>query len=79
MPLDKNAIVGSVDEELADVLIYICSIANRSGIDLEQAFRDKEDVNKKRTWENAPEGWKLPAEGERYAPGVRGGGGGRGL
>lgn len=51
MSLDKKSIVGSVDEELADVLIYICSIANRSGIDLEQAFRDKEEVNKKRIWE----------------------------
>ncbi len=51
MSLDKKSSVGSVDEELADVLIYICSIANRSGIDLEQAFRDKEEVNKKRIWE----------------------------
>lgn len=51
MSLDKKSIVGSVDEELADVLIYICSIANRSGIDLERAFRDKEEVNKKRVWE----------------------------
>ncbi|GAA2854459.1 hypothetical protein Acy02nite_49150 [Actinoplanes cyaneus] len=51
MSLDKKSVVGSVDEELADVLIYLCSIANRLGIDLEQAFRDKEEVNKKRIWE----------------------------
>lgn len=56
MSLDKNSIVGSLDEELADVLIYICSIANRSGIDLEQAFRDKEEVNKKRIWETTRKG-----------------------
>ena len=42
--------VGDVAEELADVFIYICSLANMHGIDLEQAFRDKEEKNKQRTW-----------------------------
>lgn len=42
--------VGDVAEELADVFIYICSLANMHGIDLEQAFRDKEKKNKQRTW-----------------------------
>ncbi len=42
--------VGSVKHELADVLIYVCSIANQHGIDLEEAFREKEEINKKRTW-----------------------------
>lgn len=51
MGLDRKSIVGSVDEELADVLIFVCSIANRFGIDLETAFRDKEEINKKRVWE----------------------------
>lgn len=52
----KNGSIGSgshvnnVSEELADVLIYICSLANMHGIDLEQAFRDKEEINKQRTW-----------------------------
>jgi NTP pyrophosphatase (non-canonical NTP hydrolase) len=32
------------------VLIYVCCIANRFGIDLEQAFRDKEAQNEQRTW-----------------------------
>lgn len=41
--------VGDVAEELADVFIYICSLANMHGIDLEQAFRDKEEKNKQRT------------------------------
>lgn len=41
---------GNVAEELADVLIYICSIANMHDIDLEQAFRDKEEINKNRVW-----------------------------
>ncbi len=48
--IDETARVGGVAEELADVLIFICSIANRYNIDLEQAFRDKEDVNKTRRW-----------------------------
>lgn len=42
--------VGDVAEELADVFIYTCSLANMHGIDLEQAFRDKEEKNKQRTW-----------------------------
>lgn len=47
---DVNSNIGSVKEELADLLIYICAIANRFDIDIEQAFRHKEEVNKKREW-----------------------------
>ena len=36
--------------EVADVLIMLNAVANRLGIDMEQALRDKEDQNKKRTW-----------------------------
>lgn len=36
--------------ELADILIYLCAIANRYDIDLELAFREKEVVNKRREW-----------------------------
>jgi NTP pyrophosphatase (non-canonical NTP hydrolase) len=36
--------------ELADLIIVLSAIANRLGVDLEQAFRDKEEVNKQRTW-----------------------------
>lgn len=50
--LDPNSKVGSVDEELADILIYLCAIANRLNIDLEQALRDKEEINKTRTWQS---------------------------
>ena len=45
-----NSKVGDVALELADVFIYICSLANMHGIDLEKAFRDKEEINQKRTW-----------------------------
>jgi NTP pyrophosphatase (non-canonical NTP hydrolase) len=39
-----------VSGELADLLIYLLHMANAYGIDLEQAFRDKEEQNKQRTW-----------------------------
>jgi len=42
--------VGEVGDELSDVFIYLCSIANRYDIDLETAFLNKEEKNKKRTW-----------------------------
>lgn len=42
--------IGNVAHELADVFIFVCSIANMHGIDLEQAFREKEEINKARTW-----------------------------
>ncbi|MBU8893606.1 MAG: hypothetical protein KOO66_12580 [Bacteroidales bacterium] len=49
--IDKqNSKITSVEEELADILIYVCAIANRYNIDLEKAFLDKEEVNKKRVW-----------------------------
>ena len=48
--VDQNSKIGSIDEELADIIIYLCAIANRYDIDLEKAFRDKEEINKKREW-----------------------------
>lgn len=51
--IDHNSKIGSIDEELADVIIYLCSIANRFDIDLEKAFRDKEEINKKRIWKES--------------------------
>jgi NTP pyrophosphatase (non-canonical NTP hydrolase) len=51
MRLDAASSVGTVEGELADVLIYLCSIANRFDVDLEQALREKEEINKKRTWQ----------------------------
>lgn len=49
--IDKqNSKITTVEEELADILIYLCSIANRYNIDLEESFRNKEEVNKQRIW-----------------------------
>lgn len=49
--VDSNSKFTAIDEELADIIIYLCAIANRFDIDLEQAFRAKEKLNKKRIWE----------------------------
>jgi NTP pyrophosphatase (non-canonical NTP hydrolase) len=40
----------SLEEELADVLSYLLDLANCFGVDLEAAFRAKEQVNRARTW-----------------------------
>lgn len=48
--IGSGSVAGSVAEELADVFIYLCSLANMHNIDLEQAFRDKEEKNKHRIW-----------------------------
>jgi NTP pyrophosphatase (non-canonical NTP hydrolase) len=48
--VDATAQVGPVADELADVFIYLCSIANRHGIDLAEAFLAKERLNKTRSW-----------------------------
>jgi NTP pyrophosphatase (non-canonical NTP hydrolase) len=37
-------------EELVDVFNYLVAISNRVGVDLEQAFRDKNARNQQRTW-----------------------------
>jgi NTP pyrophosphatase (non-canonical NTP hydrolase) len=37
-------------EELVDVFNYLLAIANRTGVDLEQAFREKNTRNQQRTW-----------------------------
>ncbi len=48
--IGSGSVPGNVKLELADVLIYLCSIANLHGVDLEEAFREKEEINKQRTW-----------------------------
>lgn len=39
-----------MEEEFADVLNYLFDLANCFNIDLEKAFRDKDNVNAGRTW-----------------------------
>jgi len=50
MKIDSNSKFTVVDEELADIIMFLCSIANRYNIDLETAFRNKEERNMIREW-----------------------------
>ncbi len=50
LAVDPDSKFGPIAEEMADILIVLCSIANRYGVDLEQAFLDKEARNKTRRW-----------------------------
>ena len=49
-PLAADSVEGHAAHEAADVLMVLLDICNTLGIDLEQAFRDKEEKNKLRTW-----------------------------
>ncbi len=49
--VDANSNFTDIGDELADILIYVCAIANRKNIDLEKAFLKKEEKNKLRKWE----------------------------
>ena len=64
--VDRSAPIREVGDELADVLIYLCAIANRRGVDLEHAFREKEARNHQRTWESIP-----PSERDHGDPSAR--------
>jgi NTP pyrophosphatase (non-canonical NTP hydrolase) len=48
---DKNSDEFHLNHEVADVFMYLLAICNHFDIDLEKAFREKEEVNKKRHWE----------------------------
>jgi NTP pyrophosphatase (non-canonical NTP hydrolase) len=50
MSIDPQSKTTSVEDELADVLLMICAVANRLDVNLENAFRQKEKINKKRKW-----------------------------
>lgn len=48
--IDPESVIGDIGGELTDIFIYVCSIANRYNINLEEAFLIKEEHNKKRSW-----------------------------
>ncbi len=50
LAVDTNSHFTEIGDEITDIFIYLCAIANRKGIDMEQAFRKKEEKNKKRIW-----------------------------
>ena len=47
---DENSDKHHIAYEAADVFILLVDICNYFDIDLEEAFRDKEEINKTRTW-----------------------------
>ena len=48
---DSNSEQFHLDYEITDVFIYLLDICNHFNIDLEKAFREKEEINKKRNWQ----------------------------
>ncbi len=44
--MENNNIKGTIEEELSDVLYYVCMIANTYDIDLEDCFKMKEEFNR---------------------------------
>ncbi len=50
MHCDSNSEKMELSHELADVFEYVLDIANHFNIDLEKAFREKEEINNKRVW-----------------------------
>jgi NTP pyrophosphatase (non-canonical NTP hydrolase) len=47
--IDNNKSL-SIQEEIADVFIYLVDLANSLNIDLYSAFYEKEQINASRTW-----------------------------
>ncbi|MGB8957160.1 MAG: MazG nucleotide pyrophosphohydrolase domain-containing protein [Tumebacillaceae bacterium] len=43
-----GTIKGTVEEELYDVLYYVAALANVYGVDLEEAFHLKEEINREK-------------------------------
>jgi NTP pyrophosphatase (non-canonical NTP hydrolase) len=64
MRVGTTSVTGTVDEELADVLIFLCAIANRLGISIDDALRKKEALNETRNLEvtGSNPGWLSQAE-----------------
>ncbi len=52
MGIDNNKAnhYDTIESEIADVLIVLCSVCNKLGIDLYKALKDKEQENIMRTW-----------------------------
>ncbi len=50
-PLATDSVTSDTAHEAADVLMILLDICNTLDIDLEQAFRAKEEKNKLRTWQ----------------------------
>lgn len=47
---DDKSKIYAIEEELADIFIYLLHLSNILKLDLEDAFWKKEEENKKRVW-----------------------------
>ena len=47
---ENKTIQEETAHETADVFIYLLSIANRLGVNIEKALQEKEKINETRTW-----------------------------
>ncbi len=52
MSVDKNKLYhyDTIESEVADVFIVLCSVCNKLNIDLYKSVKDKEEENIKRSW-----------------------------
>ena len=56
MRTDVQSKVFDLEQEAADVFLFLLDICNRYNVDLEEAFRKKEEINKTRQWSTGTEG-----------------------
>lgn len=48
---NPNRAIDHIRDELADIMAYLLKLANYTGIDLEAAYIEKMEINRRRTWE----------------------------
>jgi NTP pyrophosphatase (non-canonical NTP hydrolase) len=48
--LALNTLRPALREELADCMAYLLKLSNYAGVDLEEAYLEKMDVNQERAW-----------------------------
>lgn len=53
MHVDRNSDIYRPDHEAADILFYLLDICNKLGIGLGTALREKEEINRLRSWSSA--------------------------
>lgn len=51
---ENASVIGTIDEEVWDVIYYAIAIANCYGIDLETVIKEKEDFNRAKYTHNTP-------------------------
>jgi NTP pyrophosphatase (non-canonical NTP hydrolase) len=47
---NAEVVKSKIQEQLADIFIYLLEMSNMHGVSLDQAFREREAVNMKRQW-----------------------------